>query len=401
METRLEVLASDDDPRISRALGEHAYRRILGLLDRHYQLVVVDTGTGILDSSVQGLISEADQIVLVMPPALDGVRVAAATLDWLDEHGCSALVRRGIAVINAVRDERVIRLDQVEDHFSRRCAGVVRVPWDPTLQAGGHTKLGELAAGNPAGLPAAGRAGRPTTSAVPAHDRAPSPRSVPRPGQRPPPCRPDARPAPDRVRMEPTCEDLPHRCGRRRPAATAVTLVPLPAEASGSGGSRTVVSSAVATVHHDGRTRTDSDFDVRRVAFGLSAATNTAVAYARCRHCRALAVSFQIVVARGVSADLAVNNHALAVTDRCTRCEAVARAYQWVVVTGADYRLSPHGQRELAQIGWQLKALVRSRPDRRGAGAQGRGAGRAGGRVLTQEIRRRPVEHVWSSHAVH
>jgi putative peptide zinc metalloprotease protein len=144
METRLEVLASDDDPRISRALGEDAYRRILGLLDRHYQLVVVDTGTGILDSSVQGLISEADQIVLVMPPALDGVRVAAATLDWLDEHGCSALVRRGVAVVNAVRDERVIRLDRVEDHFARRCAGVVRVPWDPTLQAGGHTKLGEL-----------------------------------------------------------------------------------------------------------------------------------------------------------------------------------------------------------------------------------------------------------------
>jgi putative peptide zinc metalloprotease protein len=144
IDTRLEVIASDDDPRISRALGEEAYRRILGLLDRHYQLIVVDTGTGILDSSVQGLIAEADQIVLVMPPALDGVRVAAATLDWLDEHGCSALVRRGVAVVNGIRDERAVRLDRVEDHFSRRCAGVVRVPWDPTLQAGGHSRLGDL-----------------------------------------------------------------------------------------------------------------------------------------------------------------------------------------------------------------------------------------------------------------
>lgn len=183
-------------------------------------------------------------------------------------------------------------------------------------------------------------------------------------------------------------------------AATAVTLIPLPAEASG-GGTRTVVSSAVATVHHDGRTRTDSDFDVRRVAFGLSAATNTAVAYARCRHCRALAVSFQIVVARGVSADLAVNNHALAVTDRCTRCEAVARAYQWVVVTGADYRLSPHGRRELAQIGRRLKALVRSRPTAAALERKVAALAEQVGQVLTQEIRRRPVEHVWSSHAVH
>jgi putative peptide zinc metalloprotease protein len=144
MDTRLEVIASDDDPRISRALGEEAYRRILAMLDRHYTLAVIDTGTGILDSSVQGLIAEADQIVVVMPPALDGVRVAAATLDWLDEHGYSELVRRGVAVVNAVRDERVIRLDRVEAHFARRCAGTVRIPWDPALQAGGHTRLGDL-----------------------------------------------------------------------------------------------------------------------------------------------------------------------------------------------------------------------------------------------------------------
>ena len=183
-------------------------------------------------------------------------------------------------------------------------------------------------------------------------------------------------------------------------AATAVTLVPLPAAASGSG-SRTVVSAAVATVHHDGRTRTDSDFDVRRVPFGLTAASNTAVAYARCRHCRALAVSFQVVLARRVPADLAARNRALAVTDRCTRCEAVARAYQWVVVTGVDRRLSARGQRQLAQIGRRLKALVRSRPQ--AAALDGKVAALAEqvGRVLAEEIRQRPVEHVWSSRAVH
>jgi len=96
-----------------------------------------------------------------------------------------------------------------------------------------------------------------------------------------------------------------------------------------------------------------------------------------------------------------VNNHALAVTDRCTRCEAVARAYQWVVVTGADYRLSPHGRRELAQIGWRLKALVRSRPTAAALERKVAALAEQVGQVLTQEIRRRPVEHVWSSHAVH
>jgi hypothetical protein len=182
-------------------------------------------------------------------------------------------------------------------------------------------------------------------------------------------------------------------------AVTAVTLAPLPAAASGSG-SRTVVSAAVATVRHDGRTRTDSDFDVRRVAFGLTAASNTAVAYARCRHCRALAVSFQVVLVRRVPADLAVRNRALAVTDRCTRCEAVARAYQWVVVTGVDRRLSARGQRQLAQVGWRLTALVRSGPPVAALDSKVAALAEQVGRVLAQEIRQRPVEHVWSSRAV-
>ena len=70
---------------------------------QHYSLIVVDTGTGILDSAVQGVIREADQIIVVMPPALDGARVAAATLDWLDRHGHHDLVENAVAVINAVR----------------------------------------------------------------------------------------------------------------------------------------------------------------------------------------------------------------------------------------------------------------------------------------------------------
>ena len=105
-ESRLEVIASDDDPLISQALGDRDYHSAIELLTKHYSLIVVDTGTGILDSAVQGVIREADQIIVVMPPALDGARVAAATLDWLDRHGHHDLVENAVAVINAVRVRR-------------------------------------------------------------------------------------------------------------------------------------------------------------------------------------------------------------------------------------------------------------------------------------------------------
>ena len=45
--TRLEVVASDDDPRITTALGEEDYRRAIALLERHYNLILLDTGTGV------------------------------------------------------------------------------------------------------------------------------------------------------------------------------------------------------------------------------------------------------------------------------------------------------------------------------------------------------------------
>jgi putative peptide zinc metalloprotease protein len=143
-DTRLEVVASDDDPRITQALGEEDYRRAIEVLDRHYNLVLVDTGTGILDSAIQGILAEADQLVVVMPPALDGARVAAMTLDWLEEHDHEDLVRGAVAVVNAIHGPGQVELGRIEEHFAARCKAVVRIPWDPVLQAGAHTALSDL-----------------------------------------------------------------------------------------------------------------------------------------------------------------------------------------------------------------------------------------------------------------
>ncbi len=143
--SRLEVIASDDDPTISQALGDRDYRAVLDLLTQHYNLILVDTGTGILDSAIQGILREADQIVVVMPPALDGARVAAGTLDWLDQHGHADLVSSAVAVINTTRNrQRWLQLDEIENHFSSRCAGTVRIPWDPALDSGAAIDLNDL-----------------------------------------------------------------------------------------------------------------------------------------------------------------------------------------------------------------------------------------------------------------
>ena len=143
-ESRLEVLASDDDPHIGMALGREDYHRLIGLLDRFYNLIVLDTGTGILDSANQGLLEEADQLVLVLRPGVDGGRAAALTLDWLVSHDYHELVRQAVVVINGVREGVGAPIEPMVEHFEQRCRRVVRVPWDPALELGAQTRLSSL-----------------------------------------------------------------------------------------------------------------------------------------------------------------------------------------------------------------------------------------------------------------
>jgi putative peptide zinc metalloprotease protein len=142
--TRLEVVASDDDPRITTALGEEDYRRAIALLERHYNLILLDTGTGVLESATKGILQLAEQIVVVMSPSLDSARAASSTLDWLNENGHSELVRNAIAVVNAVREEGLVEVDKIAEHFQGRCRAVVQVPWDPHLSAGAETQVDRL-----------------------------------------------------------------------------------------------------------------------------------------------------------------------------------------------------------------------------------------------------------------
>lgn len=143
LESRLEVLASDDDPRIGMALARDDYHRLIGLLDRFYNVILLDTGTGILDSANQGLLTEADQVVLVVRAGLDGGRAGALTLDWMDQHGFDDLVARTVVVVNAERRGSEPP-EPMRRHFEKRCARVVTVPWDDALEPGALTDMSSL-----------------------------------------------------------------------------------------------------------------------------------------------------------------------------------------------------------------------------------------------------------------
>jgi MinD-like ATPase involved in chromosome partitioning or flagellar assembly len=143
--SRLEVLASEQDPAVSEAFSEADYRRTVTLLEHFYNMVLTDCGTGLMHSAMYGVLGVADQIVVVSSGSIDGARSASATLDWLDAHGHGDLVRNAVAVINCVsRSAGGVDLDRVAAHFSGRCRAVVRIPFDPHLQEGAEVDLDRL-----------------------------------------------------------------------------------------------------------------------------------------------------------------------------------------------------------------------------------------------------------------
>ncbi|MGI5125910.1 MinD/ParA family ATP-binding protein [Pseudonocardia sp. CA-107938] len=143
--SRLEVLASEQDPAVSEAFSEEDYRRTVNLLEHFYNIVLTDCGTGLMHSAMYGVLGVADQLIIVSSGSIDGARSASATMDWLDAHGHTDLVSNAVAVINSVhRRSGGVDLDRVAEHFAARCRAVVRIPFDAHLEEGAEVDLDRL-----------------------------------------------------------------------------------------------------------------------------------------------------------------------------------------------------------------------------------------------------------------
>jgi MinD-like ATPase involved in chromosome partitioning or flagellar assembly len=143
--SRLEVLASENDPAVSQAFSAEDYTRTLDILERYYNLVLTDCGTGLMHSAMSAVLAKSDALVVISSGSVDGARSAAATLDWLDAHGHKDMVRNSIAVINAVRPPSgKVDMQKIVGHFEGRCRAVRLMPFDSHLETGAEISLDEL-----------------------------------------------------------------------------------------------------------------------------------------------------------------------------------------------------------------------------------------------------------------
>ncbi|WP_245669600.1 AAA family ATPase [Nocardia speluncae] len=138
----LAVVASPWNTDAGDALTGDEYRHGVQILRRHYNLLVVDCGTGVLDSSTNSVLHTSDAVVVVTPATVGGVTGAVATLNWLSSHGFDQLIANSVVAI--VRQHPVkptVDVEAIEKLFASAQRPTVQIPFDPHLAEGSEIDL--------------------------------------------------------------------------------------------------------------------------------------------------------------------------------------------------------------------------------------------------------------------
>jgi MinD-like ATPase involved in chromosome partitioning or flagellar assembly len=144
-DTRLDVLASDADPRVSEAFNDRDYHDVASVAAHYYSIVLTDTGTGIVHSVMEATLEVADVLVIVAGLSVDEARLASETLTWLETNGFEDQVRNAVVVLNTARPGTpLVRASELDAHFRTRVRSVVRMPYDPHLAAGSTVSFRDL-----------------------------------------------------------------------------------------------------------------------------------------------------------------------------------------------------------------------------------------------------------------
>jgi len=141
---RLQVLASAQDPASSDAFDQAEYEQILAVLGRFFNVIITDSGTGLVHSAMEGTLALANSVIVVGAPTVDGASRASKTLDWFMAHGYAELTADAVVVLSCDRASDDVDRERIHDHFAARCRAVVEIPYDPHLATGGRVDPNRL-----------------------------------------------------------------------------------------------------------------------------------------------------------------------------------------------------------------------------------------------------------------
>ncbi|MGI5126423.1 AAA family ATPase [Pseudonocardia sp. CA-107938] len=138
---RLHVLAGSQEPCHGSAFTPDEYEEAIEALSSCYNVMVIDTGTGLSHAALAGVLATAHGVVIVGEPTVDAASRASMTLDWLAGSGYEQLAAGAILVMSQDRGSSDIDEGVIREHFGPRCAAVIDIPADPHLGNGGRIDM--------------------------------------------------------------------------------------------------------------------------------------------------------------------------------------------------------------------------------------------------------------------
>ncbi|WP_405136732.1 MinD/ParA family protein [Nocardia sp. NBC_01388] len=142
----LAVIASPWTSAATQALSGQEYLKAVEILRLHYNLLLIDCGTGVLDTATGTVLQTSDAVVVVTPPTVRGVTAAVATLEWLNTHGLHRLVAKTVVAIAYQHPAKPeVELGRIEELFEAAHRPTCVLPYDPHLAEGGEIDLRLLA----------------------------------------------------------------------------------------------------------------------------------------------------------------------------------------------------------------------------------------------------------------
>ncbi|MGY5307121.1 AAA family ATPase [Nocardia gipuzkoensis] len=138
----LAVIASPWSTEATEALSGREYNTAVEILRKHFNLLVVDCGTGVLDSATATVLQTSDAVVVVTPATVGGVTGAVATLNWLSSHGMQHLIAKSIVgIVHHQPLKPTVEVDAIEKLFETAQRPTCVLPYDAHLAEGGEIDL--------------------------------------------------------------------------------------------------------------------------------------------------------------------------------------------------------------------------------------------------------------------
>ncbi len=138
----LATIASPWTIEANEALSGREYATAVEVLRRHFNLLLVDCGTGVLDSVTLSVLKTSDAVVVVTPPTVGGVKGAVATLNWLSSHGMQHLIAKSVvSIVHQQSSKPVVDVAAIEKLFATGQRPTCILPFDDHLAEGGEIDL--------------------------------------------------------------------------------------------------------------------------------------------------------------------------------------------------------------------------------------------------------------------